>query len=41
VHHEVVVKDGRVFDAFTGSGGATIAEFKALWQYPEAIRFGF
>lgn len=40
-YHEVVVKEGRVFDAFTGSSGATIDEFKALWEYPDAINFGF
>jgi hypothetical protein len=32
--------NGRVCDAFTGSVGVTIAEFKALWEFPEAIDFG-
>src|SRR5262249_15613230 len=40
-HHDVVVSGGRVYDAFTGSAGATIEEFKALWEYPDAINFGF
>jgi RHS repeat-associated protein len=40
-HHEVVVKDGRVYDAFTGHKGATIDEYKALWEYADAINFGF
>jgi hypothetical protein len=33
--------NGRVYDAFTGSIGVTIAEFKVLWEFPEAIDFGF
>jgi hypothetical protein len=40
-HHEVVVKNGRVFDKFTGSAGATIQEYKALWEYAGGINFGF
>jgi hypothetical protein len=40
-YHEVVVKDGRVYDVFTGHQGATIAEYKALWEYADAINFGF
>jgi len=40
-HHEVVVKDGMVFDSFTGSKGLPISEYKDLWQYPDAINFGF
>ena len=40
-YHTVVVKDGRVFDAFTGAAGLTIADYKALWQYADAIDFGF
>jgi hypothetical protein len=34
-------ENGRVYDAFTGSVGVTIAEFKALWEFPEVIDFGF
>ncbi len=40
-HHAVVVKDGRVYDAFTGSKGASIAEYKSLWKYADGINFGF
>jgi hypothetical protein len=40
-HHEVVVSEGRVYDAFTGFQGMTIAEYKALWQYADALVFGF
>jgi hypothetical protein len=39
--HEVVVKDGRVYDAFTGGPGLTIGEYKALWEFPGHINFGF
>lgn len=40
-HHEVVVGNGRVYDAFTGHGGVPIDEYKALWEFPDAINFGF
>jgi len=40
-HHEVVVKDGLVFDAFGPKNGVPIDEYKRLFQYPEAINFGF
>ncbi|MEW2082438.1 polymorphic toxin-type HINT domain-containing protein [Streptomyces sp. NPDC005283] len=40
-HHWVVVKDGRVYDAFTPRAGETIAEYKAQWDYGDAINFGF
>jgi hypothetical protein len=40
-YHEVVVKEGRVYDAFTGHEGLPIAEYKALWEYGDAIKFGF
>jgi hypothetical protein len=39
--HSVVVKDGRVYDAFTGPSGKTISEYKALWEYGDVINFGF
>lgn len=39
--HRVVVKDGRVYDAFTGHKGVGIAEYKALWEYADDISFGF
>ena len=41
VHHEVVVRDGRVYDLTTGHQGLPIAEYKKLWQYPDGIHFGF
>jgi hypothetical protein len=40
-HHEVVVKDGRVYDAFTGHKGLTIDEYKRLWEYADGLDFGF
>jgi len=40
-HHEVVVKDGRVYDAFTGSEGLAIDDYKKLWEYAKDITFGF
>ncbi len=40
-YHEVVVKDGMVYDAFTGSSGLSIADFKAQFQYADALEFGF
>jgi hypothetical protein len=40
-HHEVVVRDGRVYDITTGHQGLSIAEYKKLWQYPDGINFGF
>jgi hypothetical protein len=40
-HHDVVVKDGRVYDAFTGGAGQSVDEFKALWEHADAINFGF
>jgi len=40
-HHTVVVKDGRVFDQYTGSGGMPIDEWKLLWSERKYINFGF
>ncbi|GGO75944.1 hypothetical protein GCM10012289_52200 [Nonomuraea cavernae] len=37
----VAVRDGRVYDAFTPRGGETTAEYKAQWDYSDAIDFGF
>ncbi|MBP5890919.1 polymorphic toxin-type HINT domain-containing protein [Streptomyces scabiei] len=34
-HHTVVVKDGRVYDQFTGRDGMPMGEWKAQWDYPE------
>jgi len=39
--HYVVVNGGRVFDALTGPEGLAISEYKALYQYADAIQFGF
>jgi hypothetical protein len=40
-YHEVVVKDGRVYDLTTGHQGLSIAEYKQLWRDADAINFGF
>lgn len=40
-YHEVVIKDGRVFDITTGHKGLPIDEYRKLWQYPDSIDFGF
>lgn len=40
-HHEIVIKDGRVYDMATGSQGIPIEDYKKMWQYPDAIEFGF
>ena len=40
-NHEFVVKDGRVYDAFTGHQGLPINEYKKLWEYGDALDFGF
>jgi len=40
-YHKVVVKDGRVYDAFTGHQGMAINDYKKLWQHADSIKFGF
>jgi len=40
-HHEVVVKDGRVYDAFGPRDGMPIQEYKSQFRYHDAIDFGF
>jgi hypothetical protein len=40
-YHEVVVHEGRVYDAFTGGKGVPISEYKALWEHHDVINFGF
>lgn len=40
-YHEVVVKNGRVYDAFTGHKGLPIAEYKQQWEFGDALQFGF
>jgi hypothetical protein len=39
--HEVVVKDGMVYDSFTGPDGLSPADFEAQFLYYDAIDFGF
>jgi hypothetical protein len=39
--HDVVVKGGRVYDAFTARFGLAIEEYKALWDYADVLDFGF
>jgi RHS repeat-associated protein len=39
--HDVVVREGRVYDASTGHKGLPIDEYKLLWEYPDVIDFGF
>ena len=39
--HEVVVKDGKVYDAFTGSKGLDIESYKKQFTDWEEINFGF
>jgi RHS repeat-associated protein len=39
--HEVVVKDGKVYDAMTGPEGQPIDDYKKEWEYRNDIDFGF
>jgi RHS repeat-associated protein len=39
--HQVVVSNGRVYDAFTGSAGMDITAYKLLWECHQVINFGF
>ncbi|MFE7135923.1 polymorphic toxin-type HINT domain-containing protein, partial [Streptomyces sp. NPDC057638] len=34
-HHTFVIKDGRVYDQFTGAGGMPLEEWKTQWDYPD------
>ncbi|MFC3998232.1 polymorphic toxin-type HINT domain-containing protein [Nocardiopsis sediminis] len=38
-HHDVVIKDGRVYDAFSGRTGVPLDEYRDLWQYGEDLEF--
>jgi hypothetical protein len=38
-YHDVVVKDGRVYDSFTGSGGLPPEEYMNQFRYAEDISF--
>ncbi len=40
-NHQVVLKEGRVYDAMTGPEGLSVKQFKAQWEYADAIDFGF
>ncbi len=40
-HHDVVVKDGIVFDAFGPKNGVPADEYKKLFEYYDVIDFGF
>jgi hypothetical protein len=39
--HQVVVKDGQVYDAFTGPNGMAASAYKRIWEYGDALDFGF
>jgi hypothetical protein len=39
--HEVVVKNGRIYDLSTGHQGLSIDEYKRLWGDADDINFGF
>ncbi|WP_420162156.1 polymorphic toxin-type HINT domain-containing protein [Nocardiopsis sp. CNT-189] len=38
-HHDVVIKDGRVYDAFSSRHGVPIEEYRNLWQYGDDLEF--
>ncbi len=40
-YHEVVVKNGRVYDGTTGPKGMSIADYKALFNDPDWVNWGF
>lgn len=40
-YHEVVVKDGRVYNTLTGPNGLPIDDSKNEWEHSDAINFGF
>jgi hypothetical protein len=40
-YHVVVIKDGRVYDVYTGPAGLPIDQYKKLWDYADGILFGF
>jgi hypothetical protein len=39
--HLVVVKDGRVYDPWTGRYGEPVTVYKARWEWGDALVFGF
>lgn len=40
-NHNVVVKDGKVYDMLTGPAGQSISAYKARWEFADVIDFGF
>ncbi|WP_264349514.1 DUF6531 domain-containing protein [Streptomyces milbemycinicus] len=38
-HHDVLVKNGRVYDSWTGRKGESMDEYLAHWEYGEYLRF--
>jgi RHS repeat-associated protein len=40
-NHHVVLKDGMVYDAFTGPNGMAASAYKKLWEYGDVLNFGF
>ncbi|MHA3946548.1 DUF6531 domain-containing protein [Cellulomonas bogoriensis] len=40
-YHDVVVRNGRVYDSFTGPNGMPLDRFKSQFEYWDAIDFGF
>jgi RHS repeat-associated protein len=39
--HQVVVKDGKVYDALTGPNGLATSLYKQLWEFGDVLDFGF
>lgn len=40
-YHEVVINSGRVYESFTGPNGMPVDEYKAQFDYSDALNFGF
>jgi RHS repeat-associated protein len=38
-YHVAVIKDGKVFDAMTGSSGMDLSKYKAMFEYSDALKF--
>jgi RHS repeat-associated protein len=41
LNHVVVLKEGRVYDAFTPKHGVPLDEWKRMWEYGDVLDFGF
>lgn len=39
--HQVVLKDGMVYDALTGPNGMPASTYKQMWEYRDILNFGF